>query len=53
VTLIPWQKRALEDKDGLPAMEWGIWANQPSLIMFMLTTFSEMRANIPYELYDG
>ena len=45
VTLEAWKKRARRERGGLPALEWAAKNNRPSLINYLLSTFSDMEVN--------
>jgi ankyrin repeat protein len=46
VALSAWHNRVLEDKDGIPALEWAVRKDQLALVVHLLTTSTLMRFNL-------
>ena len=44
-----WKKRALQDKDGRPALNWAAEFNHPSLICYLFTEFPNMVIDVSQE----
>ena len=48
VSLETWKKRALQDKDGRPALNWAAEYNHPSLIHYLCTEFPDIAIDTPW-----